>query len=117
MTQGMITIISRATKQVLTKIVVGDNGMLINNVIKDIKAKKVEPNNLQKFYELAKQNRFGCKDCLVIMDKNHEMFLGEDGDEELDERYRNTFNKPKFNPRWDCGEVEYLEMLEYPYDR
>lgn len=112
MTQGMITIISKETREVLAKIIVGNDGYLAPQVAKAIRAEKVKPDNLERLYRLAADLKFGCGQCLVVIGKKGVRFHG---DEKLNRRYRKTFDNPNFNPRWKSGDCEYLEILESPY--
>lgn len=105
MTQGLISVLSG--DHVVMKIIVGCNGYNIKKVVEQIK--KEWPINLEKAYEIALSNEFGSKDDLVVMDDNREVFNG-DGD--LDLRYRETFTNSDFNPRWENGISDNLEIIE-----
>jgi hypothetical protein len=105
MTQGLISVLS--CNQVIMKIIVGCNGYNIKKVVEQIK--KEWPISLEKAYEIALLNEFGSKDDLVVMDDNREVF---DGDGDLDSRYRETFTNPEFNPRWEIGISDNLEIIE-----
>jgi hypothetical protein len=52
---------------------------------------------------------FGCMDCLIIINKDREFKMFDD---KLSNWYRDTFDNPEFNPRWECGHTEYLEIME-----
>jgi hypothetical protein len=112
MTQGMIVIVDKETKEVLFKIIVGCGGDNIDEVVKWTKVKNINPEDLGSLYDLSRRNKFGCEACLVVMNKDHVVY---EGGKLLDSRYRKTFENTKFNPRWSRGDCEYLEVLEYPY--
>lgn len=105
MTQGLISVLS--CNQVIMKIIVGCNGYNIKKVVEQIK--KEWPINLEKAYEIAISNKFGSEDDLVVMDDNRALFNGG-GD--LEPRYRETFTNPEFNPRWEIGISDNLEIIE-----
>ena len=114
MTQGMLSIVSHKDKKVLIKIVAGCNGYNINKLSTLIKNQMVDFDNLQNdlsltnFYELATLSDFGCEECLVVIGAKKVFHRCDD---ELLPLYRETFNNPKFNPRWECGVCGYYEEL------
>jgi len=105
MTQGVISIL--LGNKVVMKLIAGCNGYNAKNISKIIQ--KEWPVSPEKAYELAILNEFGSKRDLVVMDDEREVFRGY-GD--LDSRYRETFANPKFNPRWEMGISENLEIIE-----
>lgn len=64
-------------------------------------------------YNMAREVRFGCDDCLVVMDENGSVGADVSGYP----RYRDTFWEPRFNPRWWRGTSTYLELVDEPERR
>ena len=109
-TQGVVSIIGE-NKKVLYKIVVGCNGAKAPKLAETLMKQK--PHGIYRIYDVAKQHHFGCPSCLVVMDSQLAI-LGLDGDDnDLVDRYRNTFQDPTFNPRWDLGTAAYVEIVDY----
>ena len=58
----------------------------------------------------------GCESCLIILSAN-EMLIPDKGYMSWDDApeeynlYKETFNDPKFNPRWEQGTADYAEIL------
>jgi hypothetical protein len=102
--------------------------------------KKVMPSYF-RLRPLARQAGFGCDDCLIVQ-AMHRGRIAEDGTplpprlslfgisdlgaegEELEhrtgedhlsklyDRFKRTFDDPRFNPRWERGTAEYVEVVE-----
>lgn len=51
---------------------------------------------------------FGCPRCLVVMDEREALGAGD----ELAPLYRQTFDDPRFNPRWQHGTAHHVEVVE-----
>jgi hypothetical protein len=90
------------------KIVCGCNGYNAEKLVKIIK--DIQPEKIQYIYKIALENRFGCRECLVVMDNENIVFKG--GDEELGQLYRETFDNPSFNPRWNSGIADIVTILK-----
>lgn len=103
-TQGLVTIIK--DKKVFIKVVSGCNGFNAKNLAESIKTLKLQ--TIEEIYDQALKDKFGCTACLVVYDKNHAIKMD---DEKLSGLYTKTFNKPKFNPRWDCGTADCIEII------
>jgi len=104
-TQGVVSVIEN--DQVVMKIIVGCNGDKASDV-----AFVVEdhwPISMEEAYEIAQECGFYDRESLVVMTKNETKYLG---DHDLDPRYRTTFNQPEFNPRWDQGTADYVEVVK-----
>lgn len=65
--------------------------------------------DIQAIHALALDFGYGCKDCTVTT--NGYAILGEDTDGLLDGLYGSTFNRPKFNPRWDYGTASNTYLI------
>ncbi len=109
-TQGLVAVTSGG--KVKYKAVAGCDGYNAEALVKVIEERKLD--SVDDIYEAAKEVGFGCVDCLVVLSEDVERFEGYKG-EPIPPSYRETFSNPKWNPRWDCGEVvEYAEVELIP---
>lgn len=104
-TQGLVTITNG--KKVIMKIVAGCDGYHALKLVKAIK--KVWPLTAEQTYKLAREINFGSQSCLVVMTEKEEVFKG---DEDLSSAYRQTFNQPRFNPRWKHGTADNTVIID-----
>lgn len=105
-TQGIVSIISKG--KTLIKAVAGCDGYNAKEL-----AQIIRDNNLgtvEAIYKAAEHASFGCSQCLVVMDGEKVMYNGEG---ELSDLYKETFNDPRFNPRWENGTAGHIEIIEY----
>jgi len=128
-TQGLISIINQDTKEVLVKIVAGSNGMYIDEAIEKIKPilnvvrlpsflnrqerlqQLVSKGSLSLIFNRCLTVPFGAEDDLVIYSST--CMVSNDPEEELfPSRWKDTFNIPEFNPRWDRGTAAYFKIVE-----
>ncbi len=105
MTQGIVSV-ARSGKTIL-KIIAGSNGMKAGAVVEMIRQKSTVP-TVREAYEIAIRCGFGSTNSLVV--------LGEHGSyhktgERLHQRYRRTFDQPKFNPRWKNGTADHVKVV------
>ena len=122
-TQGLISIIDKDTKEVLIKIVTGSDGNNIDKVVSYIK-KPLEnlkedytitftesKNTLKWIYRACLLFGFGGDDDLVVYSST--CMVSDDPEEDLfPSRWKDTFNIPEFNPRWDRGTAAYFKIIE-----
>lgn len=105
-TQGMITL--TRDNEVRMKIIAGCNGGFVIDTLNQIMEAIDDKTRLPAIYAIALAAKLGCKKCLVILTKTgiyHEL------DEPISDLYRETFEKRRFNPRWDNGRIGmYIEM-------
>ncbi len=106
-TQGLITIQKNGT--VAMKIVAGCNGMQAPALAAAIRRRGHIPGPLE-VYTLALGMDFGCKDCLVVVDKKM-CFYQCDGP--VGRLYRRTFRQPRFNPRWNRGTADHVRVVNF----
>ena len=104
-TQGMAVLTEGG--EVVLKAVCGVDGYNAPALAKALE--REWPCSLERAYFLAHTHDFGGHHDRVIMGKDGEVFKG---DGELDPRYRRTFGDPHFNPRWESGFFEELEVRE-----
>lgn len=105
MTQGMITV--KKGNKVLMKIIIGCNGMKVKTVAEEMR--KNWPLSAKGAYDLAVRNGLDDTESLVVVTESEIHYEGSD---DISPLYRTTFQQPKFNPRWECGIVECLEIIE-----
>ena len=114
-TQGLLTIMK--DNKVKYKIIAGCNGFNIDKVKEKILM--TEPHILFSSSELvisillhtgAILLNFGCKDCLVVISEYGGYYQFK---EPLSSLYGETFNQPEFNPRWEYGTADYVEVLKF----
>jgi len=84
---------------VKTKIIVGCDGYNAEQFAIASLHKKFE--KLSDYYDFALANDFGCRGCLVVMNSEEHIFIG-DG-EIIPDLYYATFNVWFVNPRWTKG--------------
>lgn len=106
MTQGMVVV--RADGKVVMKIVVGCEGMRAKNVMSDIK--RLWPVTIDGAYHVALENGFGSRDCLVVVTESD--IRHEGAEKGIFEGYKANFEDPYFNPRWECGFVDHLAVVD-----
>jgi hypothetical protein len=109
-TQGLISIVK--DEKVLYKIVAGCNGMKIADLVKCIKTLyqiDKEKINAYYLYHTALNYSFGCKDCLVVF--NESELETNEKEFALSVLFLKTFNNPNFNPRWEYGTADYIEII------
>lgn len=104
-TQAIISLVKNG--HVFIKIICGCNGYNSEKLVKIIKDS--QPDNIQDIYEMAIKNKFGCKECLVVMNSDNIIF---NGDESVGPLYRETFDDPLFNPRWNIGIADSVTVLK-----
>ncbi len=104
-TQGIVTITQ--DDKVKLKIVAGCNGMKAPNVVGLLMGMKKIPSAVEA-YRLAREAGFGSPEVVVLDEKDAYHNTGED----LHPRYRATFDQPEFNPRWEQGIADYVEVLK-----
>lgn len=103
-TQAVISLVKKG--HMFIKIICGCNGGHALKLVKIIKDNKLD--NIQDIYNLALEYKFGCKDCLVVMNKDNIIFKG---DEDIGPLYIETFDDPSFNPRWKNGTADYVFII------
>jgi hypothetical protein len=113
-TQGMITLVRKS--EVVRKIVVGCSGMEVPLMAAELR--KNPTDDPAALVRMAGEFGVGCDGCLVVQTAPASFVLPDGFAFEQDDkdfhRWRDTFTNPKFNPRWDNGTVEYLEIVQLP---
>ncbi len=108
MTQGIVSLMK--VGRVVMKIVAGSNGKNAKDLARWLRSIAHVP-TMEEAYALAVQCSFGARDNLVILTEGGTLFKG---DEDLNERYRRTFSDPRFNPRWEYGTADFIELVHLP---
>ena len=93
--------------EVITKIICGCDGDRAEKVAREIikyMAIGGDPTNIVDIYEICREFKLGCEDCLFVMNSKGYYFDEDDEDDaETMKRYRDTFDDPEFNPRTKDG--------------
>ena len=105
-TQGIVAIVKDG--RVVMKFVAGAEGYRAPNLAHALKRMRNLPKNAKAGYELAYAYGFGSIEDLVVMTESEIEFHG---DVDLSPLYRETFNQPRFNPRWKQGTADYVEVV------
>jgi len=104
-TQGLVSVVQDG--KTIVKAVCGINGMKAPMLAAEIRSRKLV--DAKSIFDAAKRVGFGEEASLVVLDRNQICF---DGDGEVSELYTKTFDDPEFNPRWECGIPDRLEIVE-----
>lgn len=104
-TQAIISLVRNG--HTFIKVICGCDGYNSEKLVKIIKDNKLD--NIQDIYKIALENKFGCRECLVVMNDKDVIF---DGDESVGPLYRETFDDPSFNPRWKFGIADIVTVLK-----
>lgn len=110
-TQGLLTLVR--DNKVLAKVVAGCDGDLVVELA--YKVRTTSCTTARELFKAAKELRLGGSSSLVVIAKENGAFVIEDnadmGKKDA-ERYMDTFDKPRWNPRWDYGTADYVEVVE-----
>ena len=112
-TQGIVSVLDVDGQTVLYKIIAGSDGYNAAFVAEWVKA-QTAPLTMLMLYEGARKLHFGTEDNLVIQDAvGSLLYNGDGGIGEHGTLYRDDtkFRDPKFNPRWDIGIADYVELV------
>lgn len=104
-TQAIVSIVKNG--HTFIKAVCGCNGYNAEKLAKIIKDNRLD--KIRDIYKIALENKFGCIDCLVVMNNDDIIFKG---DTEPSSLYREKFDDPSFNPIWKCGTAENVIILK-----
>lgn len=110
-TQGIVSVI--IADIVTYKVITGSDGYNAPSVAKWIKENSADLSG-QKIYDAAIKLNFGSKENLIVQTNNpNEPIIGEKNKDELNPLYLNTskFENPRFNPRWEQGTSDYIELV------
>ena len=114
-TQGIVSILDVDGKKVLFKIIAGSDGYNAAKLVEWVKAQAgTFVFTIENVYEAAKRVGFGSTENLVAQDSAGSLcFDGDGGPEELEGLYRDyeKFCDPRFNPRWEQGVADYVEVV------
>lgn len=105
-TNGIISIIKNG--KTIFKCVAGCDGMEAPKAVSAIR--KIENPTIDQIYKACLDNKFGCKNCLVVQAENDHRHV--DMEDDLDPLYTEKFSDPFFNPRWKHGTAAHIEIIE-----
>ena len=104
--QGVVSVLKDG--KVALKVVAGCDGDRAKTLADVIRRDgRVLP--VRDIYDIARSRGFGCEECLVVIGQDDEVFHQFDG--RLPSPYRETFDDPLFNPRWDKGAADFVEVV------
>jgi hypothetical protein len=103
--QGLVSV--RSDDKVIMKIIAGLDGQFAKELAKILREQW--PMDIDSVYERALNLGFGSMETLVVITTDGIRF---EGDDELSLLYRSTFDKPDFNPRWQYGTADYVEIID-----
>ncbi len=107
-TQAVVSVVQNG--KVILKVVAGCNGGKAPAFAQYLKAAlssgTIAP---ARIYEIAQKYDLGTTENLVVMSPTSSYHKCEG---ELNPRYRETFNRPNFNPRWDEGTADHVIIVD-----
>lgn len=105
-TQGVVSLVRDG--EVAMKFVAGCNGQNAKLLALSVRTDGV--GNLDSALRLGLACGFGCPECLVVVGKDGHVThaLGDP----VSPLFRQTFADPNFNPRWELGSADYVEVVE-----
>lgn len=112
-TQGIVSILDIGGEKMLFKVIAGSDGYNASKLVEWVKA-QTGALTIEDIYKAAKQVKFGAQEDLVVQDSAGSLcFDGDDGPDELSGLYRDytKFCDPRFNPRWEQGTADYVEVV------
>ncbi|MFA6024226.1 MAG: hypothetical protein WC777_03355 [Candidatus Gracilibacteria bacterium] len=104
-TQGIVSVCEH--DEVVMKVIAGTDGYNAPNVAKRLQQEW--PVSAERAYDIAVEEVFGTAHDLVVLTLGQAVFQGE---EDLDPRYQATFGDPNFNPRWELGIADHVEVID-----
>jgi hypothetical protein len=108
-TQGVVSVV--VGDKTVVKAVAGSDGYNANLLVEEIRrGHLVTPEDV---LNAAKRVGFGHESDLVVQGPDENLF---EGDEDLAGLYldRSKFLDPRFNPRWNHGTADHVEVVEFP---
>lgn len=107
-TQGLLSIVNENDK-VIFKVITGSDGYYIP----DLKEWFIKNTNAtaQQVFEAARRIIHGGKDNdSLVVQYGPNSFLTTN-EEDLQKLYVDKFPEPEFNPRWEYGSADYVEVV------
>lgn len=106
-TQGVLSITKNGKTAI--KVVCGNNGFNIPKLADHIRTlKKVTP---ELVFGMAKELAIGSEESLVVQYSPCNYLADPDMDE-ISDLYCKHFSDPRFNPRWNNGTADFIEVIE-----
>jgi hypothetical protein len=104
-TQGIVTVTK--DEAVVLKVIAGSDGKNAKKLAATLREMR-PPFVAKQVYAIAKQCKFGSEHDLVVLTEKVEYSKCI---EPISPLYRSTFSQPQFNPRWECGIADYVEVI------
>lgn len=105
-TQGIVSVVDKDNKT-LYKVITGCNGYNAKMLAKSIEM--LAKISVSEILRVAHESSYGCKDCLFVMDKDNTYTYH--GQQVHMPQYRQHFDDPKFNPRWERGTADHVILI------
>lgn len=114
-TQGLVSV--TCAGEVVMKLVVGCNGYQADDVAQAIRLSGERPRSVTGALALMRVHGFGCDACRVVLTRDDDNLKRDHEDITLNPaaraRFRDTFDDPRFNPRWEHGTADYVEIVAF----
>lgn len=107
-TQGIVSVIVNG--EVAVKAIAGSDGYNAS-----ILAEEIQRNHItspEEIFNLAQEIGFGDQESLVVQSPDKNLY---EGDADLAGLYldRSKFADPEFNPRWERGTADHIEVVKF----
>lgn len=108
-TQGIVSVTQNGRTAI--KVIAGCNGNRAKALASHIREwhQSGEQLTAELIERCALTLGFGCSDCRVVL--SEEEALG--AVDEMSSLYRQSFDDPRFNPRWQWGTADFVEVIEF----
>lgn len=103
-TQAVVSVVSNG--ETIAKAVAGCDGQNAPKLAEAIAEGRLV--RARAIFDAARKVGFGCEQCLAVLDS---VGVAYEGEEQLPQAYRATFDDPRWNPRWDSGLAEHVLVI------
>lgn len=104
-TQGIVTV--RKGGRVIVKVIAGCDGYNARKLARRLR--RMTSFTAEEVYDTARAAGFGSNCCRVVMTPHATRF---EGGGRLHPRYRKTFTRAHFNPRWKHGTADHVVVVD-----
>lgn len=110
-TQGIVTLVRG--QKVMFKAVAGCDGYLAADVANEVK-KRAGIGSARELLDLCLDVGFGDETRLVVQSQDENLTVDGVDEGDLSALYRDAdkLQMPRFNPRWDLGTAEFVEIVD-----
>lgn len=103
-TQGVLSVVRGG--EVVVKLVTGSDGYQLPKLAEVIREKRLV--DVVDIYVEAERLHIGSCGSLYVFDRDGSCVTNGD---DLPDKYRETFTVPQWNPRWERGTADYIEVV------